>query len=185
MRADLQAASGYVCGTAWAADGRTLAVILGGGTVEVWDAEAGRKLYTLSTGGYAPDAATFSPDGRRLVLDVSRPGPRSAVAGRLNDRHTEVVAFDLASGAEVLTLTGLPAGVQTAAFGPDGSRMATADGDGKAIKIWDAATGQGLLTLPGVVRPHTLLFAPNGRRLVAANGDGVTTFDATPLADGP
>ena len=48
--------------------------------------------------------------------------------------------------------------------------------------MWDAQTGQELLTLKGV---STVVFSPDGHRL-ASNGPGgaVTIWDATPMPDG-
>ncbi len=56
----------------------------------------------------------------------------------------------------------------------------TADHAGKFVKVWDAATGQELLTLPGLGWPELVAFTPDGRRLVAAGMGGTRVFDAAP-----
>jgi hypothetical protein len=50
--------------------------------------------------------------------------------------------------ADLLTLNGHADAVNGVAYSPDGTRLASASSDGTA-RIWDAITGQQLLTLPG------------------------------------
>jgi WD40 repeat protein len=165
--------------SAWAADGRTLALLISGGranrwdaTVELWDAEAGQRLRTLAVGGYGGEGMAFRPDGRRLAAWVS---------DRREGSGTEVVVFDTRSGDELLALSGLVDDAHLIAFSPDGRRLATADNGGKFVKLWDAETGQELLTLTGLQWLHTLTFTSDGHRLMAAGLSGVLIFDATPL----
>ncbi|MFO0959262.1 MAG: protein kinase, partial [Isosphaeraceae bacterium] len=69
------------------------------------------------------------------------------------------------------TLVGHAGEVTSVAFSPDGKRILTASYDGTA-KVWDAATGQQILTLKG----HTMwvisaAFSADGRRIVTGAGE--------------
>ena len=57
------------------------------------------------------------------------------------------------------------------AFSPDGKRLASASGD-QTVKVWDAMSGQEMLTLKG----HTnwvrgVAFSPDGKRVASASED--------------
>ena len=85
----------------------------------------------------------------------------------------------LASRAR-LTIKGHDAEIWRLAFSPDGTKLASASQDGTA-KVWDAATGDELLSLRG----HTLggvnsvTFSPDGKRLATAGDDNtVRVWDA-------
>jgi WD40 repeat protein len=73
-----------------------------------------------------------------------------------------------------LTLRGHPAGVFSAAFSPDGSRLASIDQDGTA-RVWDATTGQAVLTLAtdthGNYANGGIAFSPDGRQLATIQHD--------------
>ena len=58
------------------------------------------------------------------------------------------------------------------AFSPDGNRLVSSSEDG-TIKIWDAQTGQQLLTLKGhVAWVWSVAFSPDGKRIVSGSEDG-------------
>jgi len=69
--------------------------------------------------------------------------------------------------------------VEAVAYSPDGTRLATASKDGTA-KIWDVATGQGLLTLK-TGSSAFVAFDPDGTRLATANYEAktATLWDVT------
>jgi transcriptional regulator with XRE-family HTH domain/energy-coupling factor transporter ATP-binding protein EcfA2 len=71
----------------------------------------------------------------------------------------------LASRVE-LTLRGHTDWVEGVAFSPDGTRLATSSHDGTA-KVWDAATGQELISLSTDANNTNIAFSPDGTRLAA------------------
>ncbi|HSL30011.1 MAG TPA: helix-turn-helix domain-containing protein [Anaerolineales bacterium] len=80
-----------------------------------------------------------------------------------------------------LTLNGHAGPLYSAAFSPDGKRIATASADGTA-RIWDVSNGKELLSVKGSAngtddpeRGFTwfVTFSPDGKLLATAGGDGV------------
>ncbi len=127
-----------------------------GGEVTVWDANTGRKAFTLRGHEGYVQALAFHPGGRYLATGGA-------------DRAVKV--WDLAARRDVLTLTGHADEVLGVAFSPDGTRLASGSAD-RQVKVWDVASGAALLTLPGHAGKVTAVaFSPDGRRLASTSGD--------------
>jgi WD40 repeat protein/serine/threonine protein kinase len=149
---------------AFSADGRRLASAGPENCVNVWDAATGQQILTLRGHKNRVFSVAFSPDGNHL-----------ASAGT----DLTVKIWDLATEKEALSIRGAIGWVPSVAFSPDGRRLATA---GSNVRVWDAATGQELLTLKHAGMGMTVGFSPDGRRLASASfGGGVKVWDATEL----
>jgi WD40 repeat protein/tetratricopeptide (TPR) repeat protein len=139
-----------------------------GGPVRVWDVATGRAVASLHhLYWHAVRHASFSPDGRRLVL--------CSVGGTAD-------VWDLAAGDRVGPTLRHGSWVNRAAFSPDGKRVVTAGKDGTA-RVWEAATGKPLT--PSLRHRNRnevvdVSFSPDGRFIATAAWDSTArVWDAT------
>jgi WD40 repeat protein/transcriptional regulator with XRE-family HTH domain len=162
--------SGNGGNASYSPDGSQLAVVSGNGAT-VFDAQSGTELFSLPEFAGQAMEVLFSPDGARLALAS-------------NDDGT-VRIFDSTTGSLLLEFPTSQSGnaqqLWQMAFSPDGKRLTTAKGDGAAV--WDAATGEQLLTFSGHgegVRTSGITFSPDGKWVATTGNDAaVQVWDAT------
>src|SRR5262249_8240214 len=130
----------------------------------VLDAATGRPVYTPEEPKDPVLGIAFHPDGKRLAAAC---GPKDG----------SICVYDLTTD-RVVRRFAVKASVRRVAFSPDGKCLAAACQDG-AVRLWDADTGDEILTLPAHTKAATgLAFSPDGRRLASAGQDGaVRTWD--------
>jgi WD40 repeat protein/serine/threonine protein kinase len=164
----LEGLNNGVRSVAFSPDGKRLASASGDETVKVWDAQAGQKPLPFKEGTILETSVAFSPDGKRLASSITRREQGKLVfEGNVRDAQTGQELFPIKNAL-------------SCNFSPDGKRLASrvASNGGGVVKVWDAQTGQELLTLQGGSGP--VAFSPDGKRLTGLlNGTGkVTVWDA-------
>ena len=138
------------------ADGDTVIVGAGDGTVQMWN---------ITTPGASP--RSFPVQEGAALAAVRPDGSLVATAGPADGT---VRLWDAATGAAVRELRGHQGGILTISFSPDGSALASAGIDG-TVRIWNARTGEGLQVLPGPPGPTKAAFGPDGNLLVSIATD--------------
>jgi WD40 repeat protein len=148
----------------WSPDGELFATSSRGGRVKVWDTRTWTEILVFDRRDRAQmdqggrhNGLAFSADGLHLIAPTER---------------GEIIIWDVVTGDELVRVRGHTAHAKCVALSPDGTRLATAGGDGK-LKIWDASR---IGELREVIRVEdealehiwSLAWHPDGRRLLSA-----------------
>ena len=163
-------------------DGKHLATTDMDGKVKVWDARTAQELLTFRGHTQIPGCVSFSPDGTRIVSASARPEIGGRRGHGFQDFIRMMAMATAAGGGEVLVWEALTGkvllrfgsehrGVRSAAFSPDGTRIATS-GDDKSIRLWNAETGEQLWCAADAAPAGRLAFSPDGRHLAVGRHDG-------------
>jgi WD40 repeat protein len=202
-----QASGALWGGTAFSPDGARIAAIASrldeapgtadsGTSALVWDAATGAVTLALTApgGGRASGRSSYGVD-----VAFSPSGTSLAVAAGAWNEPGEVLVWNLehqGAGAPRLRLRGHNGRVERVGFSPDGRRIYSAAVwralEAGEVKLWDATTGQELLTVKArdFVAGSTT-FSADGLRLLAARssprepGEQLEIWDGTPLPGGP
>jgi WD40 repeat protein len=154
-------------------DGTRCAFAGQGGTVTICDATTAQEICTLKSPNarlgemaLSFEAITYSPDGARLALTCG-------------DKTIRI--WNATTGQELHVLEGLPNGIASVIFSPDGRRLASGDWREQVVRVWDMTTGRPILPplkAPTESAKHWggavcgVAFSPDGARLAAAILEG-------------
>jgi len=150
----------WVCSLALSGDGHTVALGTQGPTLQFWDINLGRRLFTGYDGHDNPIISlAYSPNGKTLV---STGGP--------------TLLWDIASGNQSGIL---PGAGSTLSFSPNGKKLARIEGDTRGltneinnkVKIWDLPlrTAPMVISVPGSLA--SAIFSSDGGKLFTLESD--------------
>jgi serine/threonine-protein kinase len=158
--------------------GEKIATVLRDGTVTVWEAPSGRRLWTAAT--VDSPALAISPDGSTVAVvmkqDRHKPGrERKEIGPRIN-------LFAVLMGGWIGSIEIKSDGIESLAFSPDGKTLAAGSRDGN-VRLYDLSSGReradsrGLRLYPEIAvlggHKHPVLavaFSPDGKRLATSEG---------------
>ncbi len=184
-------------------DGRTLAAGDFTGQVKLWDTTSRQEVFSFPPSTHPIMALAFSPDGGQIfdttangwlgILDVSkgravgawkpmRAGKeaRAVAVSAANARYAvggleQEVRIVSIAGGEVSTPRAENSYITSLAFTPDGLTLIGADG--KAIRIWDAASGALHRTILTSETVASIAVTRDGARVLAGFGNFLSTSD--------
>ncbi len=175
---DLVGHNDYVYSVAFSPNGAVLAVGYSKAPIKLYDASTLRLLAELKTPIGLAFSIAFSPDGKLIAAGGGRVG---------TDGYESIVQiWDVATLEQQLLLDDFnDYPVNSLVFGPDGTLLATGEGNGMGVtgsaKIWNVATGE-LLDQFGILfgdlfpsaynYVSDVAFTPDGTLLATASGNG-------------
>ncbi len=159
---------GTITGLAFSQDGRRLISAADDNAIYVWDMQAGVVIRTIAQPGDQglPPFMAYSPAADRVATSLQGSIIRSW------DVRSGQLLFELKSPRDIF----IPL-----AYSPDGALLVTAEASNDpkatpaAIVIWDAATGERKLSLPGA--GDRAAFARDGTLVTAGSGGKVQFWD--------
>jgi WD40 repeat protein len=139
-------------------DGKSLAAIVNGNQIDLFEVTSGQKLHSFSdSNNYGITSLAFSPGGKIFAYG-------------LDDFTIRLV--DAGSGNELHILRGLSAAITNIAFLPDGNTLASNSTD-QTVILWDASSGNVIHTLvanqQGYGNVSDMAVSPDGIALATAH----------------
>ena len=157
--------TGRISAVAFSPDGNILASSSYDQTIRLWDSHTGKPTATLTGHKGRVSSVAFSPEGRTL-----------ASGGR-----DEFIRFwDVKTGALLRTIAGHVYNVSGVIFSPDGEKLASYGYNDAKINLWDAKTGEYLMTLEpdyesitsASMYIYSIAFFPDSKSIVYSSSDG-------------
>jgi len=118
---------------------------------------------------------------RSILLALQSVSTTQNVDGSILPESLEALHRSIVSSPIRMTLHGHDGGALSAAYSPDGSRLATIGFDGTVI-IWDAITGKELFRIAGTSEPNNfvstkrIVYSPDGKLLIACDRNQVKIY---------
>ena len=162
--------------------------------------EAGRQQSMAQAAGLRANVLRLAAEGPAMIRGLRSGGEERGLlqllaANAIEPANSEIegaLQFSVLAYSRLLKLVpaappaarvGQMPGIQSVAFSPDGSRLASG-GDGGTLRLWDAKSGQAI-GAPFEGHKGDVLsaaFSPDGSRLASGGGDGTLRFWPAPAS---
>ena len=156
-------------GIALRSDGKALLIADTSGKVNEWDLENQAVLHTFATGQSGLTSAHYSPDSTRVVTTGSGP--------------PTIKEFELATGKELVSITGKMHSYREAVYGPEGKTALVngAAGSGPILAHYDLTTGDLIHEWHKDYYAHTrsLVLSEDGERVLAGTRHSATEWQVS------
>jgi WD40 repeat protein len=162
---------GY-CGINYSSDGSLLA-----------SAQCDHRVFVVDPLTRQTVAILTNPRGSEDVLRFPVFSPDSTRLAALTLPDNLVLIYDLATGLEIVRLTGHTDRIYKVVYHPDGSRLATISID-NTVRLWDAHTGEEIYVLYDLFNEPiiqgdlmNIIFSPDGSKFATAAGSSVKIWE--------
>jgi RNA polymerase sigma factor (sigma-70 family) len=157
-------AKGLLYSLAVTPDGKTLAAgDYHNGNIYVWDLASRKLTHTLKLSeqiGHGVMCLAFSPDGKVLAAG------ETVLNARAGPDHPSLISlWDAATGRKLRDFPAHGHAVESLAFSPDGTCLASTGWSDKSILFWDVDLGKKLFELPCGSGYGVVTFSPDGKTL--------------------
>lgn len=167
IQRELHGHTGTVSQVAFSPDGRLIASADSERTFKVWDVQSGAELQSISK-----PHSSFSRNIKPSVALSSDGGTLATVGG-----DNLISLWDVQSGEQLNELRGHSYQVTSLTYSRDGTRIASSSFVDRCIKLWDAKTGNELLSVPTGNYPTQVAFSQDDTRIVAYVPPAIRVWD--------
>jgi WD40 repeat protein len=164
----------------WSANGQILASGSADKTIRFWDVATGKEKIALNAHTGTVTSMSLHPNGQQL-LSASEDGnikiwqlPVMPPANQASGAVTTPPLRQIAHGAAI----------RQAFFGPKGDQVFSW-GDDKTLKIWNAADGKPIKSIPAKGAISSVGISTDGSKIVLAEAEGPVSVWANPPGDKP